>query len=254
MPIHNWTRVDAGIFHHFHQNWVPQISRALNAGRLPSEYYALVEQVSGGRWPDILTLQGPAPATPRLPEPSGGLLLDEAPPQVQFRQKAERDLYAAKASTLVVRHVSGHQVVAVLEVVSPGNKSDRNALAELVNKAVNLLRAGVHLLIIDLFPPGPRDSQGIHKAIWDEFIENDFTLPDQNRLTLVSYAASDFPEAFVQPISVGELLPDMPLFLSSGMYVPVPLEATYQSAWEWMPAIWREFLDAPEQGRAEDSR
>lgn len=245
MPIHNWQHVDAGIFHHFHQNWVPEVSRALNAGRLPSEYYALVEQVSGGRWPDILTLQGPAPATPTLPEPSGGLLLDEAPPQVQFRVKAERDLYAAKASAVVVRHVSGHQVVAVLEVVSPGNKSDRNALAELVTKAVNLLRAGIHLLVVDLFPPGRRDPEGIHKAIWEEFIENEFALPDEKPLTLVSYAAGDFPEAFVEPISVADRLPDMPLFLSSGMYVPVPLEVTYQSAWEAMPAFWRDFLSEP---------
>lgn len=165
MPIHNWQRVDAGIFHHFHQNWVPEISRALNAGCLPAEYYALVEQVSGGRLPDILTLQAPAIDTLSPPEPTGGLLLDTAPPQVQFRQKAERDVYAAKASTVVVRHVSGHQVVAILEVISPGNKSDRNALAEFVAKAVNLLRAGIHLLVVDLFPPSRRDPEGIHKAI-----------------------------------------------------------------------------------------
>jgi hypothetical protein len=48
MPIHDWTLVDAGIFHHFHQNWVPELSRTLNDGRLPAVYYALVEQVSGG--------------------------------------------------------------------------------------------------------------------------------------------------------------------------------------------------------------
>jgi hypothetical protein len=242
MPIHNWRGVDAGIFHHFHQNWVPEISRALNAGRLPAGYYALVEQVSGGRWPDILTLQGPAPAQTKLPDPRGGFMLDEAPPQVQFRLKAERDLYAAKASTVVVRHVSGHQVVAVLEVVSPGNKSDRKALDEFVAKAVGLLRAGIHLLIVDLFPSGPRDPEGIHRVIWDEFIENDFTLPAEKRLTLVSYAAGDYPEAFVEPLSVGDRLPDMPLFLSPGVYVPVPLEPTYQSAWQAMPTYWRDYL------------
>jgi hypothetical protein len=30
MPIHDWTRVDAGIFHDFHQTWMPEIKRALN--------------------------------------------------------------------------------------------------------------------------------------------------------------------------------------------------------------------------------
>ncbi|HET6882767.1 MAG TPA: DUF4058 family protein [Pirellulales bacterium] len=243
MTIHDWTRVDAGIFHHFHQNWVPEISRSLNAGRLPPDYYALVEQVSGGRWPDVLTLQAP-PRRSTLPEPRGGLMLDDAPPQVQFRQKAEGDLYAAKASAVVIRHVSGHEVVAIVEVVSPGNKSSRSRLDEFVGKAVEILRAGIHLLIVDLFPPGPRDPEGIHKAIWDEFIENDFALPAGKPLTLAAYAAGDYPEAFVEPLAVGDRLPDMPLFLSSEIYVPVPLEATYQPAWEAMPTYWREFLEA----------
>ena len=30
MPIHDWTRVDAGIFHAFHHDWITEIARALN--------------------------------------------------------------------------------------------------------------------------------------------------------------------------------------------------------------------------------
>jgi hypothetical protein len=37
----------------------------------------------------------------------------------------------------------------------------------------------------------------------------------------------------------------MPLFLTPDFYVPVPLEQTYQSAWEAMPAFWRDVLTAP---------
>ncbi|HEX5445999.1 MAG TPA: hypothetical protein VFW87_19390, partial [Pirellulales bacterium] len=29
MPIHDWSRVNAGIFHHFHQNWMIQLAHAL---------------------------------------------------------------------------------------------------------------------------------------------------------------------------------------------------------------------------------
>lgn len=240
MPIHDWTQVDAGIFHDFHQSWMPAIKHALNRGRLPPDYYALVEQVSGGHWPDVLTLQGPVIDHPRA---TGGLLLAEAPPQVQYRFKAEGDLYPAKASTVVVRHVSGHHVVAVLEVVSPGNKSSRHRMEQFVGKAVEMLRAGVHLVVIDLFPPGPRDPEGLHKAIWNRFLDNDFTLPGDKRLTLASYAAGDLPEAFIEPVGVGGKLPDMPLFLSPDVYVPVPLEATYEVAWETMPTYWRDVLE-----------
>ena len=35
MPVHDWTRVEAGIFHAFHVAWVPEIQKALNGGLLP---------------------------------------------------------------------------------------------------------------------------------------------------------------------------------------------------------------------------
>jgi len=57
MPIHDWTRVDAGIFHDFHHEWISTIKRALNAGVLPPDYYALAEQIAGGLGPDVLTLE-----------------------------------------------------------------------------------------------------------------------------------------------------------------------------------------------------
>ena len=44
MPIHDWTRVDAGLFHDFHQSWAVALRNSLNAGTLPSDYFALVEQ------------------------------------------------------------------------------------------------------------------------------------------------------------------------------------------------------------------
>jgi hypothetical protein len=30
MPIHDWSRVDAGIFHAFHHDWITELARALN--------------------------------------------------------------------------------------------------------------------------------------------------------------------------------------------------------------------------------
>lgn len=59
MPVHDWTRVEAGIFHDFHHAWIEDIKRALNSGILPDEYYALAEQFAGGFGPDVLTLEGP---------------------------------------------------------------------------------------------------------------------------------------------------------------------------------------------------
>jgi hypothetical protein len=56
MPVHDWTRVLDGTFHHFHVTWIPLLSRTLNRGVLPEGYYAMAEQVVGVV-PDVLTLQ-----------------------------------------------------------------------------------------------------------------------------------------------------------------------------------------------------
>ena len=56
MPVHNWTRVEAGIFHAFHTSWMGRIQDALNEGLLPRGYYALAEQHVGRPITDVLTL------------------------------------------------------------------------------------------------------------------------------------------------------------------------------------------------------
>jgi hypothetical protein len=245
MPIHDWTRVDAGIFHHFHLEWIGDLSRVLNRGLLPPDYYALAEQIAGGLGPDVLTLQRPANGVPAVEAPTGGIALATCPPHVQMRLRAEPDQYAAKARTVVIRYVSRHQIIAMIEIVSPGNKDSRHGFRAFVEKACEVLRSGIHLVIIDLFPPGPRDPHGVHKAIWDEFIDNDLTLPVDKPLTLASYTGGPVPEAFVDPTAVGDSLAEMPLFLTPEVYIPLPLEATYQSPWEAVPAFYREVLTAP---------
>jgi hypothetical protein len=244
MPIHDWTRVDAGIFHAFHHDWITEIARALNRGLLPAAYYALPEQLAGGLGPDVLTLRRPGSngTPPAMAPPDGGVALAVAPPRVRIRMRSEANRYAAKAKAVTIRHVSNHQVVAMVEIVSPGNKNNQNGLNAFVRKAREALAAGIHLLLVDLFPPGSRDPQGIHRAVWGEDCGEDYVLPEGKPLTCVAYVGGAGAEAFVELVAVGDALPDMPLFLTAEVYVLVPLEATYQSAWEGMPAYWRDVL------------
>jgi len=237
MPIHDWTRVDAGIFHHFHLEWIGDLSRVLNRGLLPPDYYALAEPLAGGLAADVFSLQRRRIATLGAGEPPGGLALALAPPRVRFRSRAEPDQYAAMARTVVIRHTSDHRIVAMVEIVSPGTKSSRHGLRSFVDWAEQVLRAGIHLVIVDLFPQSPRDLKGIHQAIWDEIIDKP--------LTLAAYIGGPFPEAFIEPVEVGSSLVEMPLFLTPEVYIPLPLEATYHSAWEAVPSYWRDVLTAP---------
>jgi len=113
---------------------------------------------------------------------------------------------------------------------------------------VAFLRHGIHLLVIELFPPTPRDPYGIHKAIWDEFEEEPFELLKGKPLVLAAYVAGDLnagieTTAYVEPVGVGDRLPDMPAYLERDGHVPVPLENTYQSAWASCPPDMRELVE-----------
>src|SRR5262249_43709862 len=139
MPIHDWTRVDAGIFHHFHQRWIGAITDVLNQRLLPRQYYALAEQQGAGFEPDVLTLKtsgapepdddGAQPPVTRPPHQgdengaAGGVLV--AQPRVRVTAETDLDFYRRKQNVVAVRHISGDHLVAIVEIVSKGNQSGR---------------------------------------------------------------------------------------------------------------------------------
>jgi hypothetical protein len=131
MPIHDWTRVDAGLFHDFHQDWTIELRRTLNAGRLPSGYVALTD----------------------------------VPPQARFVIEAEEDTYARRANRIRIQHRHG-EVVAVIEIVSPGHKSSRHALRRglvgivrrIEERVGNPLERDAHFLLTPLLQARLRSS------------------------------------------------------------------------------------------------
>src|SRR5437870_1834480 len=114
MPVHDWTRVSDGTFHDFQYSWVLEIKRALKRGLLPEGYYVMAEQLGGNLGaPHILPLH-----------------------------------YPRMQRTIVLRHTSNDRIVAMIEILSPGNKSSRHAIRSLLDKAVAALYSGVHLLLV----------------------------------------------------------------------------------------------------------
>src|SRR5262245_34699238 len=114
MPVHDWTRADDGTFHDFYLAWMAEIRKALNGGILPSGYYAFAEQggQAGGR----------------------GGVATMAPPQTSVVVEAEINEYTARQRSLIIRHVSRHRIVALLEILSPGNKASDYAFQSLLVK------------------------------------------------------------------------------------------------------------------------
>ena len=248
MPAHDWARVDAGIFHSFHLAWLSHLSETLNGGLLPDGFYALTEQHAGRRIPDILTLHASPAPVEQLPflHTGGGTAVAEAPPRMRRHESVEAK---GRRRTVAIRHVSGHRLIALFELVSPGNKDREESVDVFVSKAVAALESGVHVGVVDLFPPGSFDRHGMTGAIRARltgFDDESDSRSDCEPLTLASYVAGPAVEVYFDYLSVGDMLPEMPLFLNPERYVSLPLESSYCAAYQGMPAFWRNVLEGKE--------
>ena len=240
MPMHDWTQVEPTIYHHFHQQWSGEIAKALNGGLLPPGLSALLEQHTAGVVPDVLAVERRG----RRPDRPGGAA---TVPQTRITvEAAQNQALLQRANRVAIRHRLG-EVVCVIEIVSPGNKAGRSAIRSFLDKTLDFLRAGVHVLLIDPFPPTPRDPDSLHKLIWDEIDESPFSMPPGEPLLLASYRVGDGsvglnPVAYLEPLAVGAPLPDMPAWVDADSFVPVPLERTYAAAWNACPADFRHLV------------
>jgi hypothetical protein len=74
--------------------------------------------------------------------------------------------------------------------------------------------------------PGNKDS----RAALRDFVDEDFAFSEGKDRILASYESGGERVAYVEPITVGDGMPDMPLFLTPGLHILVPLEPTYWDA------------------------
>lgn len=243
MPVPDWTLLDAGIFHSFHNAWITELNNALNGGILPRDYYALMEQHAGRAIADVLTLHASRP-NGEPPLSRGGIAVAEAPPKVR-RELTATETYRQLRRTLAIRHISGHRLIALVEIVSPANKDRPESLKAFITKAIEALDMGIHVLLLDLLRPGRYDPQGMHGAVWSHFDQGPYDLPADAPLTVASYSAGPPPKAYLEHYTFDSALRDMPLFLHSDRYVLVPLESTYQAAYRGVPEFWRAVLERP---------
>jgi hypothetical protein len=221
----------------FTRNWSIELARTLNRGLLPSNLSALVEQRAGVKEPDVLAIEDYAPLDDRerssMESRAGSTATMEAPAS-RIIQRSSEEIYASRANRIVIRHHLG-RIVAVIEIVAPGNKDRRGSIRNFVEKTVEFIESGVHVLVIDLFPPTVRDPKGLHKLIWDEIEDQPFELPAGLDRLLMSYNAGREKVAYIEPLAVGDSMLDMPLFLTPELHVKVPLETTYNATWNMLP-------------------
>lgn len=135
MPFHDWSKHDEGIFHFFHRNSHRILLSMLNGRLLPADYYANTEKRADSLLPDVTTLNHGDGADrvdgvnrSDLPRLNGG----SEPRCISF------------SANLAVRRKHGDQLVAIVDIIPPG---DRSWVDERLRRAV---AAGVHLLMVDV--------------------------------------------------------------------------------------------------------
>jgi hypothetical protein len=218
---------------------------------LPDGYYVLAEQVANQIIPDVLTLQdlsgsdGGTSAHDEGPagDEDGGVAVALAPPRMAVKDTVSEAMFlAARRRRLVIRHTTGDRIVALIEIVSPGNKEKRSTIDSFVDYESAGLDEGYHLLVIDLLPPGAFDPAGMHGAIWQR-LGGSYAPPAGKPLTLAAYVSDGAITCYVEPTAVATALIPMPLFLDPGHYVNVSLEPTYRAAYEGVPRRWKRVIE-----------
>ena len=264
MPIHDWTRVDAGTWHSFDVSWIAEMKRVLNAGALPDGYYAEAEKPAPPVVPDLLALQefaaeiinggddngyggaGPNGHDYDASESGGAATAVAAPPRLTLRLLAPKDAEerAAIPRRIAVRHESGDRLVALLELASPANKDRPASVDSFAAEAVAALASGVHVSVVDPFPPRRHDTPGgLVGAVAIAAGLGDLDPPAGKPLMIGAFEAARRTALYAEPLAVGDEWPALPLFYRRGRYVDVPLAATYAAAWDATPRRWRAVVE-----------
>ena len=101
----------------------------------------------------------------------------------------------------------------------PASRDDFNA------KCQSYLKLGVGVLVVDVVTKRKAD---LHAELMERINPGAMAAPVRS-LAATSYRPNpDHLESWQQPLSLGEALPTMPLWLKTGPCVPVDLDATYQ--------------------------
>jgi hypothetical protein len=98
------------------------------------------------------------------PDDTRMIAVAEQPPKVSLALEASADaaFYIARRRTLVIYHATGDRIVALIEILAPGNKHSQHTIDDFLYKVMAALRAGYHVLVIDLLPPGRCDPGRTH--------------------------------------------------------------------------------------------
>jgi len=209
----------------FHSNWATRIADRLTE-LVPKEFSVHENlKLGGGTEIDVATVHIPGEANGTV-SPRHSIWQ----PQAQIAVSAT---FPDQFEVLVFRQFGGRQLVAAIELISPGNKDCNESREAFAMKIASYLHEAVSVLIIDVVT---ERRANLHNEIVRMMrMPGELQLPPEPSLYAASYRPvlrDGRPEIdiWVNPFNVGDTLPTMPLRLIAEYFVPVELEATYTEA------------------------
>lgn len=235
MPLLDHFRAPLHPYHHwesFHSNWATRLADALN-DKLPSEFIAEEHTHAGGALEiDVATYEH-APEHPRRANGPPAATLSRAlwtPPAPTRTMPA---VFPESFQVRVFSTTSGLTLVAVIELVSPGNKDRAEERTAFATKCASYLYQGISLIVMDIVTVRRAN---LHNAIMRMMnAAPDMDLPADVDLYAVAYRPVQRHERaeidlWPTTLAVGAALPVLPLRLTGDLFVPVDFESTYQEA------------------------
>ncbi len=235
MPLLDHFRPPLHPHHHresFHSNWATRIADGI-AAVLPPEFQVEEHTHAGpGFEIDVATYEGNA--APK--DGAGGAALATRAAPAYAPPIPDGTLPAVFPDTFEVRvfnTAAGLTLVAVVELVSPGNKdrpAERRAFAA---KCASYLAQGVSLIVVDVVTTR---SANLHDDLMRLM---EMTAGPAFPVEVSLYAGAYRPvrrgereeiDVWLRPLALGVPLPTLPLRLTGDLFVAVDLEAAYQEA------------------------
>jgi hypothetical protein len=212
----------------FHHRWANAIADHLDQV-LPRSFFARVEVHLGSEVATDVAEEEVISSTERNGE-AGVAVKTYTPPAAtmtipcHFPDEAAIEIRAADP---------GARLLAVIELVSPSNKKSPDARRAFTTKAAAYLQYGIGLVILDVVT---ERHFNLHNELAELISQSgDFAMANNPSLYAASYrpalASSDSPttgiEAWTYPLTVGDPLPTLPLYLRTHGCIPLDLEETY---------------------------
>ena len=224
-PHHHWES--------FHSNWATRIADGI-ATVLPPEFQVEEHTHAGpGFEIDVATYEG---QTAAMGNASAGAALAACAAPTYAPPVPDGTLPAVFPDTFEVRvfnTTAGLTLVAVIELVSPGNKDRPAERRAFVAKCAGYLAQGVSLIVVDIITNRRANLHNDLMRLMEAVPDLDF--PPEATLYAAAYrpVRRDDRQAidlWRRQLTVGAALPTLPLRLTGNLFVAVDLESAYQEA------------------------